>query len=84
MNILIDDPAAAASGGATLLLVAGLVLWRFGIECERAWLRAEAAPPEPFEDALFERMVLEQGRRAGQRPLSEAADGERARELALV
>jgi len=85
MSILIDDPAAAATGGATLALLAGLVLWRLGIQCERGWLRADAAPPEPFEEALFERMAREEARKPGEPPPAEpSAQDEHARELALA
>ena len=67
MSFLIDDPAGAAAGGSTLLLVAGALLWRLGGEFERGWRRAEAAAPQPWEQELFERMYRE-NRSSRERP----------------
>ncbi len=44
-----------AGAGASLLALAGTLTWRGGIEFERAWLRALAAPPEQWEQELFAR-----------------------------
>jgi hypothetical protein len=49
MSILIENPAGVAAGGAAVLAMLSAFVWRFGIECERAWLRAEAAGPEHWE-----------------------------------
>jgi len=57
MSLLSENPAVTAgTGGLGLLLVTGVALWRLGAECERGWLDALAAPPEPFETAAFARM----------------------------
>jgi len=62
MSLLIDHHAvSAAAGGASLVLTLGLGAWRFGLECERGWLRSEALDPAPFEEALFARMRAELG-----------------------
>jgi hypothetical protein len=59
MSILIDDPTGVAAGGTMLLVLAGGLMWRLGIEFDRGWRRSEAAPPEPWERELFERMRRE-------------------------
>ena len=46
----------AAAGGIGALVLGAAGIRRLGIECERAWLAALNAPPEPFELALFEEM----------------------------
>lgn len=46
--------------GASLLALSGAFIWRLGVEFERAWLRAMAAPPEPFEAELNEALLAEQ------------------------
>lgn len=87
MSILIEDPAGVVAGGATALVMLGALVWRFAVECERAWLRAEAAGPEQWELEKFDSQIKEttpQDRRhAGARDRG-ASTARRERELTLI
>lgn len=87
MSMLIDNPVGAAARAVTLFFsMTGLLLWRLGVEFDRGWRRAEAAPPEPWEDAFFERSYREWlARRQAPRPLEVDDDTPtRERELAAA
>ena len=61
----------SAGAGAGFLALAGTLTWRVGIEFERAWLRALAAPPEQWEKDLFERARADiELRREGTEPVT--------------
>ena len=70
-----------AGAGAGFVALAGTLTWRLGIEFERAWLRALAAPPAQWEQELFARSMEEiELRRTSPEPATAAA----VREPALV